>query len=91
VHSVAEDELLKKKEGFLVVDLLPNLYLRSPRVVSVRSLTGVALLILQHEFNGKDLLHLDAVQNVLLDGQFDKDAAAVRLCPNEASIDQLNP
>jgi hypothetical protein len=66
VHAVAQNELLKEKKGLFMIHFLAHLDLSAPRVVSIRSLTSIALLILKDKFNSKDLLHLYAVQDILL-------------------------
>lgn len=81
MRTVLEDELLEEEEGLLVLDLLADLDGRLPRVRRVAALARVALLVLQDELDGEHLLELDAVEDLLLDGQLDAQAPRVRLSP----------
>ena len=56
VRAVLEDELLQVEEGPLVVDPLPDLYHRRPRIVRESSGAVIALLVAHNESNRHGLL-----------------------------------
>lgn len=68
---VLQDQLLEVEERPLVVDSLADLHLRLPEVRRVHALTVLALQVLNDELDDERLLHLGAIQHLLLDGQLD--------------------
>ncbi len=58
--------------------------------VGVLAVAVWAHVVLDDELDDKGLLQDGAVEDLALDGQLDLEALGVRLCPDEASIDQLD-
>jgi hypothetical protein len=59
-------------------------------VSGVASRARIALLILEHELDGKDLLQLDTIKHFLLNRQLDFQTPGMWLSPNKARVDQLD-
>ena len=87
---VFNNELLKEKEGALMVDSLSNLNLCNPEMGSIGLFAIFALLVSDNEFYDKALLQESATENFLLNCKLDLYSARVRLCPHKARINQLN-
>jgi hypothetical protein len=73
-----------------MVHSLSNLNLTRPGVRRPCLFTILALLVLYDEFNSESLLEHCVVLNLLLDNHLHFDSSAVRFCPNESSINDLD-
>ena len=63
---IFQNQLLKEKEGSLVVHALAHLNLRLPEMRCVHSLTIVALEVLNNEVDNKSLLYSGVIHHFLL-------------------------
>lgn len=81
MRAVLEDELLEVEKRSLVIHPLSDLNYRRPRVVRERGGAALALLIPHDESDHHNLLQDGAVAHLFLDGEFELETSAVRLCP----------
>jgi hypothetical protein len=87
---VLENHLLEEEEGSLVLDPLAQLHDCAPCMRCELFLAVFALHVVHHEFCDESLLDIRVVLDFFLDFELDFDSLAVRLSPNEGSIQQLH-
>ena len=69
-----ENDLLQPQEGALVVDALTKLHGGAPHVLGLTTMAIRAEVVLNDEFNDKDLLEDGSVENFVLDCELDLEA-----------------
>jgi hypothetical protein len=90
VGLVFENELFKKVEGALVVDLLAHLHGCPPCVLCCHHVAIGALEVVDHHFDHEHLLKNYPVVHFLLDCELHLQAFRVRFRPDKGRIDELD-
>lgn len=83
-----QDQLLQKQEGSLVVDLLPDLNARLPRVLGGKPGTLRTLGTLDDEREDKGLLEDGSGEDLLLNDDLEFKSTGMRFGPEERGVDQ---
>ncbi len=84
-----QNQLLQVEEGFFVSGTLSHLHHTLPEVLGLHALTLLTDLIDYLELDNAGLLQNGAA-HVLLTRELDLDALGMRLCPDEAGVNQAH-